>query len=209
MKRIWLVALSGALATATMAFAVDDASAYRRAAGVRAVAYGGIATRGVYRRAYRRAAYGVGAYGLGAYGVAARPAAVAGWNDESYWGLGARPVRAAVAVGTAAGLGYGSNNYGYNNGYGSSYAAATPGNTGYDSYATTGTFDGGVYRRNLDMYPPEWRARVARGLARRGISPEAMTAWVNYPTRGEYIRGYVPPGYYGPQCHPWINVTCQ
>src|SRR6185503_11836084 len=115
MKRIWFVALSGALATATMAFAVDDASAYRRAAGVRAVAYGGIATRGVYRRAYRRAAYGVGdagvgAYGLG-YGLAARRAGLAGWNDESYWDLGARRVGAAVAVGTAAGLGYNGTGY--------------------------------------------------------------------------------------------------
>jgi len=35
--------------------------------------------------------------------------------------------------------------------------------------------------------------------------------WSQYPTRDEYSRGYVAPGYagyYGPQCNPLLDIGC-
>ncbi len=183
MKRVWFVALAGGIATATMALAMGDASAVYRTRAVGVAAYHGAYAPGVYRRtarrAYRRAAYaGVVAPGVGV-----------GWSNASYWGApGWNSNAAAVAAGTVA---------------------ATSA-VGYAAYGDLGAFNAGIYRRAGEIYLP---TPVARAAARRmgHLAPEAAAVWEMYPTRAEYAGGYVRQGYtgyYGPQCHPWIDAGC-
>lgn len=41
-----------------------------------------------------------------------------------------------------------------------------------------------------------------------GVYP-ASTAYDAYPTRDVYRQGYVPASYFGPTCHPRLDVGCQ
>jgi hypothetical protein len=182
MKRIWLVPLSGALVMASMAFTIDDASAYR--AGVRGVGVNrvgvnrvGINRVGVNRVGYRGGIYRGGAYGT-RYGYGAyRP--------------GLRVAAAGLAVGAAAastGAYYGDGAY-YNR---RAYYNTTDGM--YDG----GAFAGGVYR-------------PAGAIGYDGTAAgRAYANAGNYPTREIVKRSYVPMySYYGPLCHPRIDGGCQ
>ena len=187
MKRVWLIALSGAIATATMALVVGDASAQYYGRAVDAAAYDNMYAQGVYRRtarrAYRQAAYtGVG-IGDGV-----------GWNNAGYWGS---PGYAVGAATVAAG------------------APAAINSPGYDAYAAYGgnygNFGAGTYRRTGELYAPTVQTtRVgARHLA--VAARDTTGRWSQYPTRDEYSRGYVAPGYsgyYGPQCNPLLDIGC-
>jgi hypothetical protein len=187
MKRMHFFALSGAIATATIALGISDASAEYRRGAVGVAAYNNLYVGGVYRRtarrAYRRAAYaGVIAPGIG------------DWNSASYAGLPGWGGARAMAVGAAAA----SNAAGY-----SAYGAYG------DNY---GSFDGGMYRRSGEAY---YRPSLAltRAVARRiaFVSPDQAAAWSSYPTRAEFVRGYVTPGYagyYGPRCNPLVDIGC-
>ena len=121
MKRIWLIALTSALATSTMALAVDDASAVTRAgvsrAGVHRV---GVNRVGVNRVGINRAGIGYGRAGIG-YGRAL--ANRGGWNGYYRPGLG---VAAGEALGAAAAASY----YG-DSSYRDSYASAAYGTADY------------------------------------------------------------------------------
>src|SRR5262245_54551395 len=96
MRRIWLVALSGALATGAIALAMDDASAARRGGGVHRA--GGVHAGGVNRAA--RAAYRPGV------NRAARVSANrVGWNNNwnrPAWGVGAAAAATGLAIGATA-----------------------------------------------------------------------------------------------------------
>jgi hypothetical protein len=190
MKRVCLVALSGAIATATMAFAVGDASAQYRGRAVGVAAYDNVYAPGVYapgvdrrtaRRAYRQAAYtGVG---LGAD---------AGWNNAMYRGA---PGYGAAAV--AAG------------------APAAANEAGYDAYAAYGgnygSFGAGTYRRTGELYAPAVQTTRAGARYIAAAARDTTGRWTQYPTRGEYARGYVASGqtgYYGPQCNPLLDIGC-
>jgi hypothetical protein len=180
MKRIWLVPLSGAVVMASMAMAVDEASAYR--AGVRGVGVNrvgvnrvGINRVGINRVGYRGGVYGT-RYGYGAY----RP--------------GLRVAAAGVAVGAAAastGAYYGDGTY-YNRRLGNrAYYNTADGTYG------SGGFAGGVYRPAGIGYDST--------LAGRGYSTAGI-----YPTREIVKRSYVPMySYYGPLCNPRIDGGCQ
>lgn len=188
MKRMHFFALSGAIATATIAFGISDASAQYRRSAVGGAAYDNLYTQGVYRRtarrAYRRAAYaGVIAPGIGA-----------GWNSANYAGLpgwgGARALAAGAAA-TSNAAGYGT--YGA---YGNNY----------------GSFDAGTYRRTGEVHyrPSPALTRVAASRIAL-VSPDEAAAWASYPTRAEFVRGYVTPGYagyYGPRCNPLVDIGC-
>src|SRR4051812_19602072 len=150
MKRIWLAALTGVLATSTMALVVDDASALTRAgvsrAGIHRV---GVNRVGVNRVAVNRARIGYGRVGLGyrSVGLGYR----GGWYGNR---VGYRPglgiAAAGVALGTTAAY-YGSGYYGGSYYGGDTYdgsaayasgvypAAGWGGRVGYPTRATYGT----------------------------------------------------------------------
>jgi hypothetical protein len=187
MKRVWLIALSGAIATATAAFVAGDASAQYYGSGVGVAAYQGVYSPGVYRRtarrAYRRAAY-----------AGVDPGVGVGWNNAAYWGTAGSGVSAAsVAVGaTASGSAPGYNAY-----------AAYGGNTG-----SHGDFSAGTYRRTGELYAPAVQTSRVGARYMAAAARNTTAAWTQYPTRGEYARGYVTPGYYGPQCNPLLDPGC-
>lgn len=136
MKRIWLVALSGALATATMALAMDEASAARRGGGYSrgGVHAGGINRGGMRAANINRRAVAVNRPGVNRAGIAYRSGwggNRVGWNDN-YWN---RPGWGVAAAGAAVGLAAGA-------------AAASTAN-----YYGDALYDGGVFT-------PGWSARA-------------------------------------------------
>ena len=187
MKRVWLIALSGAIATATAAFVVGDASAQYRGRAIGVAAYHGVYAPGVYRRtarrAYRRAAY-----------AGVEPSVGIGWNNAASWDTAGSGVGAAAVV----------------------VGATAPSNApGYDAYAAYGgnygTFGAGTYRRTGELYAPAVRTTPVGARYMAAAARNTTAAWTQYPTRGEYARGYVTPGYlgyYGPQCNPLLDPGC-
>ena len=126
MKRICLVALSAATVTATMALAMDDASAQRRGGVNRAgVHAGGINRVGVNRVGVNRIGVNrAGVYGRGVNraGIAYRPGLVAGnrvgwdgnrnnWNRRGWGVAGASLALAATAAAYNPGNYYDSSYY--------------------------------------------------------------------------------------------------
>lgn len=190
MKRIWLVSLSGALVTLTMALAVDDASAAYRAGVYR----GGVA-RGAY---YRPGLHRAGIYRGGVYGTryGYRP--------------GLRAAAAGLAVGAASTAAYYGDGSYYNSGYyndDGSYASGRYRDTAYANSAgdrtyyntadrayDTGAFAGGVYR--------------PAGVVGYGARNDSGYGY--YPTRAIVSRSFVPAySYYGPMCNPQVDSGCQ
>ncbi len=187
MKRMYFVTLSGAIATATMALVIGDASAEYRDGAVRVAAYDNVYTHGVYRRTARRA------YRRAAYRDVTAPDV--GYNSANYWG---RPGWGAGATTLAVGVAATSNAAGYG---------------AYGAYANNyGAFQAGTYRRTGEVYyhaSPALTRLAARRMA--ALSSDAAAAWAAYPTRAEFVRGYATPGYggyYGPQCNPVVDVGC-
>ena len=91
MKRAWFVALSGAIATATIALAMGDASAeYYNRNLVRVGAYDNVLAPGVYRRAARRAdrraAFAAAAVGTAAATNVAGYGAYAAYGNQGAYG---------------------------------------------------------------------------------------------------------------------------
>ena len=195
MKSIWLVPLSGALVTATMALAVDDASAAYRSGAHRSGVYGSRATaRGVYRPGVARAGiYRGGVYGT-RYGY--RP----GWRAAAAGvAVGAAAASTAAYYGDGATYGYGDQTY--DNRYrGTAYADQYRDRPYYNVAGRTyegGTFAGGVYR-------PAGVVGYDSTFAARSYSSS------DYPTRAIVSRSNVPAfSYYGPLCHPRVDKGCQ
>jgi hypothetical protein len=190
MKRIWLVPLSGALVTATMALAVDDASAAYRSGvtGSRVAARGvGINRVGVNRAGvYRRGIYRGGVYGTryGAY----RP------------GLRAAAVGVAVGAAAASTAGYYGDDAPDNRYRGVAYANRF-GDRAYYNVADR-TYQGGIF--DSGVYRPAGVYGYDSTLAPRSTSSSG------YPTRAIVSRSYVPVfSYYGPLCNPRVDSGCQ
>jgi hypothetical protein len=220
MKRMHFFALSGAIATATIALGIGDASAEYRRGAVGVAAYDNLYAQGVYRRTARRA------YRRAAYTGAVAPGIGAGWNGASYVGLGwggtARRAyrRAAYTGAVAPGIGVGWNRANYVGlpGWGGARAlavgaAAASNAASYGAYGDNyGAFHAGTFRRTGEAYFNASPA-LARAAVRRiaFVSPGAAAAWASYPTRAEFVRGYVTPGYagyYGPRCNPLVDLGC-
>jgi Ni/Co efflux regulator RcnB len=129
MKSLLLVALSAATMAATMALAIDDASAEARRSGVNraGVQAGGVNRGAVNRAGVNRAGIdrvgvnrvGIDRVGVDRAGVAYRPGLVGanrvGWNDN--WNNLNRPGWGVAGAGLAFGAAAASAGYGY--GYGS------------------------------------------------------------------------------------------
>jgi hypothetical protein len=140
MKRVCLAALTGALAIATVAVTIEDASAAYRGgihrAGVGRVGVGGVGRVGV--GGVGRVGVGYGRAGIG-YG---RAVAYRGWGGNGYYrpGLG---LAAGAALGTAAYYGsagfYGDSGYGYG-AYASGAYDTSAGDSGYGAFAS-GAYD--------------------------------------------------------------------
>jgi len=135
MKRMYLAALTGALAISGMALAIDDASAAYRGGVYR----GGVGRVGVGRVGVGRVGIGYGRVGIGRVGLGYGRVGL-GYGRWGGWrpGLG---LAAGAALGTAAY--YGSGGYyggsGYDSGYGA-YASAAYGTTGGDTYLLRGNY---------------------------------------------------------------------
>ena len=148
MKSLLLVALSAATAAATMALAMDDASAQSRRSGVNraGVNAGGVNRGAVNRAGVNRAGIGrvgVDRVGIDRVGVGYRAGLVGanrvGWNDN--WN---RPGWGVAATGLAIGATAASASAAYGYGYGSYDSRYYPTRDEYGRYYRYGHYYGPV-----------------------------------------------------------------